>query len=157
MPHEPLVYRALGGYPVVGRSPFGWLLRIDSRSSELRGSNCFNAEFSGVPNGVIPQPRAAAPRLVHRSGGNDPVSSICDAIGKDGLCPLWALSRSRADALVPRTPMPRTHREGEEVYERRKPGSLGTGIRSLGREVLRRLAQYRQSMGRGRTMFNLPR
>src|ERR1039457_1424964 len=68
MPHEPLVYRALGGYPVVGRSPFGWLLRIDSRSSELRGSNCFNAEFSGVPNGVIPQPRAAAPRLVHRSG-----------------------------------------------------------------------------------------
>jgi hypothetical protein len=37
----------LGGYPVVGRSPFGWLLRIDSRSSELRGPNCFNAESQG--------------------------------------------------------------------------------------------------------------
>ena len=47
IPHEPLAWRAFGGYPVVDRSPFGWLLRIGWRSSELRGPTVLTQDSQG--------------------------------------------------------------------------------------------------------------
>ena len=67
MPPEPLAWRAFGGYPVVDRSPFGWLLRIGSLRSELRGPTVLTQNSQGA-NGVLPQPSIAAPRLAHRLG-----------------------------------------------------------------------------------------
>src|ERR1700722_9272484 len=49
--HEPLAWRALGGYPVIDRSPFGCLLRIGSPNREPLETTLFNTGFLGVPHG----------------------------------------------------------------------------------------------------------
>src|ERR1051326_8253864 len=66
--HDPLDGRALDRYPVIGCSPFGWLLRMGSRSSELRGPTVLAQNSQGSQMVPHPQPATTDFRGVHSSG-----------------------------------------------------------------------------------------
>ena len=68
--HQPLDWRACGGYPVVDPSPFGWLLRIGLRSSELRRPTVLTQNSQGFQTVPPFQPTPTASTFVHSSGGS---------------------------------------------------------------------------------------
>src|ERR1051326_3077516 len=72
--HDPLDGRALDRYPVIGCSPFGWLLRMGSRSSELRGPTVLAQNSQGSQMVPHPQPATTDFRGVHSSGSNAPAN-----------------------------------------------------------------------------------